>query len=329
MQHTTKKSKTETPHRQWWIKFDNITGKIYRLSPKFIEKNDDNISTVHEFGHLTIIADILAGKISLKKCKIVEDFTTGQPDIVTKSNSLVLQSSDVVKFKQIKGKNPQSADVCLELFKDTSIIEMTLNVSNIKQHMKINEIHEVQLAEGTQFNLYITEKNQPDYLLQTIEIDPLLLFKQKKVQVKLESIASLENISIFTNPIFKSYSFIISQTDVNANNTFNQTNQSIQQSITSNEQKHLTFQRNILNDKEFYVNSGLLSTDNKYILQSQKELDIIVCDTTPDNFVGGISLKCQDLIQQNNQTISTGFKLPRKPIFLYQCKELQINYIGE
>lgn len=312
--------------QRWWVKFNPVTGKISRISPKKIISNTRD-QLVFESDYIDAFPDILTGKISLKTCKVIEDLETSEWKVVPRSNQLHIKKL-IDRLHHVKPSNPNKVCVNIEYFTKTDIFEVSLNFNAIKSKMNLSEIYDVKVQDDVSLNLYITQRNNPDALVQEIDVDPVLLMKNKKIQIQtsLSKYIDTQDISVYTCPIFPSYSLQINQT-VASDEHQSQSNKYLQQAINTDQQQHLTLQRdgeNVLN-----VNSGLINESNHYILEGQRSLEVIICDSDPDCVLGGVSLNTEKLVNESSQQVELKFKLPDNPLFLYQCKSLTVNYLGE
>jgi len=308
---------------QWWIKYDTNTGRVYGISPNPINrvrKNQDTFATEDQ----SLILKMIAGKINIKTCSVARDFDTGQLQVVERSNKLDFTRLSSQMFQIYQGKRNKQ-DVFVEIFLDSNILEISINIDNIKRNMNLGDIHEVTNTSGAVMDMYITHKNNPDKLIMQIEIDPKLLFRQKTMRIQLGEIDyDLADISIFTCPIFKTYAYTVSEKDVREGRPVSD-NKYIQQVTHENDQKHLSMS---YDGKYIKINSSLINSKNLNILGGNQSLQFIVCDAIIDNVLGGFEITCDQLIKKNNTRTKLNFKMPEQPIILYRCNDLYVNYIG-
>ncbi|MDB4128696.1 hypothetical protein N8072_00435 [bacterium] len=308
---------------QWWIKYDTNTGRVYRISPNPItrvRKNQDTFITEDQ----DLILKMIDGKVNIKTCSVARDIDTGKLHVVERSNKLNLKRLSSQMFQIYPGARSKQ-DVFVEIFVDSHILEISINIESIKRNMNLGDIHEVTNTTGALMDMYVTEKNDPDKLIAQIEIDPKLLFKQKMLRVQLTDIDyDLSNISIFTCPIFKTYAYAVSEKDVREGRPVSD-DKYIQQVTNEDDQKHLSMR---YDGKYIKINSSLINNENSNVLGGNKHLHFLVCDSIIDNVIGGFQIESDQIINKNNVRAKLDFKMPARPIILYKCENLYVNYIG-
>lgn len=305
--------------RQWWIKFHKDTGKILKLSSREVEST--NKSHIVTMSSNILCHEIIKGNVSVKECGMIWDLENESWSIDKKSDLLVIKHNSNFLY-QIKNDDPMTADVALRIYKNQSIIELTVSLHNIKRSMNLSSINDVANKDNTWLNLYFTKKNNPDCLIQSIEVDPVLLFKRKTVRFKLELDYDWDDISVFTRPIFNEYSIekidnFVSNVDVDNKRRV------LQRSTDSTKDAHI-YISNI--DRNVCVTSEI---QQDYLISHQKTIRFVVCDGMVDNLVGGFEIPTKQLLADNKVNLEVGFDMPKKPIFIYKNKDIAVNYIGD
>jgi len=310
----------------WWIKFNSETGRIIRITPRELADSHDAvikvISTENE-----LCSEVLGGKLSLKNCGMIWDIENEEWSIEKRTSNLVLRNLSSQLF-QIRGTDPIKSDISLNIYKDTNILEVKVNLSNIKQTMNLMDIETVSRTEDAVLNLYFTRLNDPDYLIAIAEIDPMLLFKKRSVLIHLDEVARYadwNNISIFTRPIFRKYSLEISDTRVTTAYTLGKSNifQTVEK--TNKSPAHLYM---LPYGKSIKIVSEVLE-DQDYIFESKKTLQFLVFNSNIDELVGGFAVNIDEFKINNTLTVDIPFRMPRDPLILYKNKYLSVNYLGD
>jgi hypothetical protein len=306
----------------WWIKFDQETGKIFRISPKPL-KEDKHRRVVAS--HNTLCKDIVAGKLAVRDCGMIWDMSQETWDIDKKSDVLVLKELGS-QLLQIPHANPFACDIFVRIYKKQNVIEISVDAKNIKNSMNLSDINQIANTEHTLLNLYFTRKNDPDYLIESVEVDPVLLFKKKKIRFKVDTItkhADWDNISIFTRPIFKNYGFEIQDTIIESD--YNRNIKTILQRATSVEDAHIYLS---VKDQLVTLNSTI-TIEQDYLVAGQKDLKFLVCDSIIDNIVGGFGVSSQDIVNMGRINVCIDFEWPKNALVVYKNKQLLVSYVGE
>jgi hypothetical protein len=208
-------------------------------------------------------------------------------------------------------------------------MNIRVNYENLKRSMNLMGIHEISKEEGTLFNLYITKKNNPDFLIQSISIDPESLLKNKTIDYELINIKTFnewKDLSVYTRPIFRRYSV-----------------EYITEEVTSDyaEEKNATLQKVTNSDKgaahiDIYKLSNRLikltsniSESSKYVMSGRKGLKFLVGDGTIDNLAGGFSVKTTELLNNKDVKVNLDFDFPDNPIIVYINKYVSVRYNKE
>ena len=311
----------------WWIKFNSDSGKIIKITPR--ELIDDitipDIEVIKTSN--AICGEVLAGTLSLKKCGMVWDIVNEEWSIEKKTNTLVLRGR-VDKLFQIHETDPAKSDVSLRIYKNTNILEVKVNIKNIKLNMNLMDIDHVSRTEDAILNLYFTKLNDPDYLIAIAEIDPMLLFKKQKLRISLDYVAKYadwNNISIFTRPIFKKYSLEMNDSEMIT--AFSQDQQNIFQTVETNSQKDAHLYIMPYEGKLKIVSE--VAAEHEYVFQSKKSLQFLVFSSNIDELAGGFEVDLEELKINNTMIVDIPYRMPRNPLILYKNKYLAVNYVGD
>lgn len=306
---------------QWWIKFNQETGKILRISPKQLSESDgcpvvatDNI----------ICKEITAGNIAIRDCGMIWDFSRDTWDIDRKSDVLTLREFGS-RLTKIPEADRFSCDIFTCVYKKQNVIEVIVNTHSIKNSMNLSDINQIANTNHALLNLYFCKKNDPDYLIATVVVDPIILFKNKAMKFKLDKVtkyADWDSISIFTRPIFKTYGFEIQDKFIESDHSRNV--KTILQHAVTAEDAHLYLS---VNHNRVSL-SSTINNEQDYLIAGQKNLKFIVCDSTIDSVVGGFGVSSEDIINKGKIDIDINFQWPDNPLVVYKNKQILVSYVG-
>lgn len=308
--------------RTWWIKYDVSNNKILGVSTKEIQPSK-KFNVIESSSD--ICRDISRGRTRLRDCGLVWDFENECWDIDYKSDTLVLQEFSSRLYK-IEENTPFSSDCHLRLYKEDGILEMSVNYENIKKHLNLSNISSIVKDDNTLFNLYFTHRNDPDYLILSVSVDPMTLMRRRKVRLDVSSIVSSadwNNISIFTRPILHKYTIEYLDKEIRSDYVLNKN--TVLQRADATHGAHVT----VSAKKRRAVVNNFIEPSQEYVVANQKDLKFLVCDGTIDNIVGAFGVTTDDLYKYKTFECDLDFDWPVSPIVVYKNKYLSVKLIGD
>jgi len=308
----------------WWIKYHSDTGKIVGLSSKMLTSGNKkhSITTTHN----ELCRKLIKGTVSFKACSIVWDVENEIWDIDLKQDVLSINEVNSNFLYQIKETPATKSDLLIRVYRKENIVEIAVNIENIKKSMNLTAINDIANKENALLNLYFTKKNDPDYLIQSMEVDPLMLFKRKSALYRIP--LDWDDVSLFTRQIFKNYSLEIFERYIPTMVTENK-NTLLQQAITSDRDAHLciTTSGNTIN-----IHSNI-DAKQDYLLDKDRYVDsmlkFLVCDESIDNFVGAFEVPSHKIINEDDVSIDVDFDIPLNPLFIFKNKHIAVNFTGD
>ena len=88
-----------------------------------------------------------------------------------------------------------------KIFYEDAKILVEANKKNIRGLKNLSDITEIATSENKLLDIYVTRKNDPDYLISSIEVDPLTLFRTGKqvldLPVAINQKVDWNNISLY------------------------------------------------------------------------------------------------------------------------------------
>ena len=316
---------TETPtqpqqhaERSYYIVFDSL-GKIYQInSSPFDMVEADGLQQI--VSKNPVCKKITQGKASLKKYGMIWDVLREQWDIDLRSTTLVIESKNNKLLPIQQDIYPDDADIFVKAFYNSSKLLIEANTNKIKSSKNLGDITEISTNETNLLDIFLTKKNDPDYLISTIKVDPLPLFKEGiqvfELGTNITKKVDWNNISLYTKQVFNDYGWSLSAT----RSTNRVGIDKIMQVSKTEDEADINI--NVV-DNTMYVTSKL-NESQMYYFKGQTRLKIIVCDTDADNFVGAFEIPTEALVQKQSSTETT-FDWPAKPILIYKNNYVTIN----
>lgn len=311
---------------KYYVKFNSSNGKILSMSMSPIEKDTaDNIVVLETEN--SIIYDVLKGKISKRRIGPIFDVENNKWEVGEKSNILVLKELSK-KLMQVENKPNNKADVSIRIYKEDKTLEITANYQSIKKNMNLADIADISKSEDTGLlNLYFTKKGDPDYLVDSVQVDPSILLRNKTLAYTLSDDITkhtdLENISIFTRPIFHNYSLQVLDKLVKSD-YYMEKQQVLQVAGDTDKTCHVAIvkQGNTLKLQSFVSDIDRTAPIGTHIR-------FIVCDGHIDLPVGTFIINADDLYSGTTFEMDIDFLWPTEPVIVYKSKGLVVNYLGD
>lgn len=310
---------------KYYVKFDINSGKILQMSIAPIEDEPlDHILTITTENK--IVEQVLCGNISKRKIGPVFDIQNNKWEIGEKSKHLHLRELSTRLIQVTDNKAPEASDINVTVYRQDGTMDIKANLGIIKKNMNLADISDIsKSAETGLLNLYFTRKGDPDYLISSVQVDPVILLRSKKLQYKLpDDMAKhteVENISIFTRPVFHSYNLNILDKFIQSDKNLGK--MKVLQVAEEHDDSHLTIVRNgnAIKIQSFVENTiGHISTTN---------IKFLVCDKHVDNPVGGFVIESTELDDHAQIEIPLDFTWPADPLILYKAPGFVISYLGD
>ena len=200
-------------------------------------------------------------------------------DIDFRSTTLIIEAkhNKLVPFEF--DADPTATEIYAKIFYEDAKIIVEANKQNIRGLKNLSDITEIATSENKLLDIYVTKKNDPDYLISSIEVDPLTLFKTGKqvldLPVAINESADWNNISLYAKTVFKKYGW--QSTVYNVNPKLLGTHKVLQQQVQDKSNINI----NVVNDVA-YIKSDIKDT-NLYYFDGRKHLKFVVCDNNIDN----------------------------------------------
>lgn len=305
---TLTKSHTKVK-RSYFIVF-NTDGQIRKINSSPVSNVDMDLIQAETKN--PICKKLIQGKASLKKYGMIWDIVKEQWNIGPRSTTLIIESEHNKLLPFIQDLDPTKTEIFVKIFYNTNEILVEANREQIKGFKNLSDITEISTNETKLLDIYITKKGDPDYLISTIEIDPLTLFKKGKQVIDLNMAINehvdWQNISLYTNPVFNNYGWSLLE---NMTSQTTGADKILQQSTQHQSDININVVDNVL-----YLNSRLTKAQ-LYYFDGQTKLRIVVCDRDIDNLVGAFEVPVKNLLNKTSIT-DIKFKWPREPLLLYK-----------
>lgn len=188
------------------VYYDEYTGEIIRIMNKIdTEENNPYMETSSNIARL-----ILMGENDPRKFIII--CTLSGMDIVEKNEYVRIKQAENHLSKIVANNSNNDRDINLIFYKISGHLEININQDTIykmtgRRFIKKAKINP-ELGKYDNLILYIIKENDPNYLLDTIEVDLIKLIENGYIIYDLNHLGNYSNlveIEVMTKRIFSSY----------------------------------------------------------------------------------------------------------------------------
>lgn len=308
--------------KQWWIKFNPNNGKILKISSK-PTATDDSVNEIIASTN-PVCKKIALGQVKANNYAVVWDFVNDRWEIDKKSNVLVIKPVDN-KLRPFVKVLPNEADIYVKVYKDHALIDVSINFDNIRRHKNLGEILEISTADRNLLDLYLTKKNDPDYLIAIIRVDSAELCKDKHITISLDNIVNSidwSNVSLYTKPVFTTYGveyINVKQPQLASANKNLLYNVPVTDSVGD---------INIIKkNNKLYIKS-YLTDEQIYYFETKSKFQLHISDDEVDAYVCTLQLSAAELTSKSIEKIIDipVNTWPTNPIITHSNKYITINY---
>ena len=303
--------------RSYFIVFDE-SGKIRKINSTPITKLNDKTLTQIESTN-PVCKKLIKGETSIKKYGIIWDILNEKWDIDLRRTKLVLELKHNKLLPFVYGTDITTTEMFVNIFYNDNVAVVQVNKDKIKRIKNLSDITEISTHETELLDIYITRKNDPDYLITVLKLDPLTLFRTglQKIELDITEHVDWQNISMYTKPVFSNYGWNLlasmAEVPIITNTVLQKSNNKDKNNININ-----------VVDNTLYLNSKLTKAQ-EYYFDGQAVLRVVVCDHTPDNLVGAFEVPVKFLLDNKVSTTTINFKWPKQPLLLYKNNYLTVS----
>ena len=310
-----------TSKRKFFIVFDDTNGKIRRINSTEVTDIANGMKQAESTD--PICKQLIRGNASLKKYGMIWDLLNNKWEISKLSGTLIIESKTNKLVPFAKDVDPASVDLFVNIFYNSNKILIEANIASIRKNKNLMTITEISLNETNALDIYITKKNDPDYLVHTLVLNPKELFTTGSQIIELDTtidkMLDWNNISLYSKHVFNNYGWSLSERKMEKSKS----EHVLQHSTNVDDTSHINI--NVSDNKLYFTNK--LSVSDKHLLSGIKKFRFIVCDETPDVLVGAIELSKSQL-DQKEFDMEVDFNWPKKALLIHKYNNIAIN-IGE
>lgn len=314
--------------RTWWVRFQKLNGKLVSITPKKYSSDllgkDELLAEVDN----PVCKEILRGHKSKKEYAILWDYKNDCWNLDKKSTTLNLKPTDNKLFPIQEYLDKDLCDLHVTLYTQDRTVLIYANLRRIAESMNLADISYISTTESKLLDLYITKKNDPDYLVHVLHVDAKKLINNERYMLNLSSdinkIIDWDNISIYTKPVFRNYGFDIRKGS--GKNVKNKSNNHILMS-SNFDKENADINIYIHNDKLCF--GSAFNENHINYFNGKTKFNMLVCDQTVDHFVGNIELDVTLLCREKVYMMDLPDFWPADPLIVHKSNQVRISYTGE
>ena len=196
----------QKPEHKFFVYYD-LNGKIKQITKEIVEDSEYDyvVTDMPEAG------DIASGHLNQNHWCVSFSDATQQIEFMHKKYAGTLRPSEDLLYQIPMIEDAIiEPDILVELFPVQNVLAITIGESCKKRLLWGLNIYDLKNTTGSALNLYITKKDNPDYLIVQVDIDPMELILHQKLIVEipttLTKYVNFNDISIFTTRLFEQYS---------------------------------------------------------------------------------------------------------------------------
>lgn len=202
-----KKSDPSLTDPNFYVYFDEWHGKIISITNKPLSKSDYSMLKTQDH----IVKDLMTGIKSIKNYVVAEDYQTQSFKIVERKNYLRLKKEEDFLSKIVETPLSTEQDINIVAYLVDYKLEVNISDELFYSITGVKGNSDVHIDSSHQFEdlkFYITKKNNPNVLYDSIKINPRDLVQQGNIVYDISNLKTkleIKNIDIYTKRVFKSY----------------------------------------------------------------------------------------------------------------------------
>ena len=304
---TVTKRFNDTP-TEYYVYYNTWNGEISRISTSIEEDNKEPYVVTDDVA----AARILSGKIQISDfiVSFVDD-NSNNLSFMKKDNVLRLRSSEL-RLHQIPKTPLADWDIKLQIYKQSHKLQVEINPNSIKKLTSFTYKKHLEISKDSDLTLYVIKHNNPEFLIDTIEIDPVELLENGNIIYNISDVTkytTYDDIGFITRRCFKHYYLEV-----------------LDSKLISEQAKLKKYRKNyicpVVTDNTGHIE--VLFSDNDIVFESKvapnqlgliglfdESFDVYVVSDTPDGYQGTLSVDMKNIYKHGKHKITTNTNLRR------------------
>lgn len=302
---TVTKRSNDTP-TEYYVYYNTWNGEISRISTTLEEDNKEPYVVTEDVA----AAKILSGKIQISDfiVSFVDD-NSNDLSFMKKDNVLRLRSSEL-RLHQIPKAPLADWDIKLQIYKQSHKLQVEINPASIKKLTSFTYKKHLEISKDSDLTLYVIKHNNPEFLIDTIEIDPVELLENGNIIYDISTVTkytTYDDIGFITRRCFKNYYLEV-----------------LDSKLISEKVKLKKYRKNyicpVVKAKDGHIE--VLFSKNDIVFESkiapnqlgsiglfEESFNVYVVSDTPDGYQGTLSVDMKNIYKHGKHRIVTNANL--------------------
>jgi hypothetical protein len=293
------KTVTLESKKQFYVFYDEWTGAIIQIAS--IEQDDSDNPYLLTDSYLA--ENILRGYEN-EKDYIVSFDDTNELTLVKKDNIVRLRSSET-NLHQLAKVKKDDWDIRVLVYAANNKLVIEVNPLSIRKLSNMTFNKKIIIDDNNDLSLYIVKHNNPDYLIDTIDVDAQELLDNGNIIYDITSIrkhVSLADLGFLTRRCFKNYYLDVLNSPLNIvqHSLIKNFSYIHRHAVHGHEQGHI----NLTQKGNFLTFTTLLSSGELTdIGLHEDKLWVYLIGDTPDEYYGSIPINIREIKTKKKCTI--------------------------
>lgn len=316
---TLETTETQSQNKSYWVSFRPLDGKILKISKR---KPADSSKALSFLSSSEILESLVRSKVNINDYMVHTNMFTNEYVVDKKKDELELQPISNKLERITSDKDIEQCEIYIFVYKKDNKAVINVNKEKLRKSANLAKINGIVLNEYNLMNVFICKENNPDYLLDTLEVDAYSLIKNGKVVVSIPESVVFNDVSFFTIPLFENYTIHYYDKD------FSTSSENHKKRYIHSNFVHKLSNINIytVNENELCLTTNDTSLD---VFNHNENFKMLVCDNEYDKFIGGIDISVNELISKKKLFVSLPFSITDNPLFLHKNSRVSISYNGD
>jgi hypothetical protein len=302
---TVTKRSSDTP-TEYYVYYNTWNGEILRISTTLEEDSQDLYVVTKDVA----AAKILSGKIQVSDfiVSFIDD-NSNELSFMKKDNVLRLRSSES-RLHQIPKSPLVDWDIKLQIYKQNYKLQVEINPTSIQKLTSFTYKKHLEISKDSDLTLYVIKHNNPEFLIDTIEIDPVELLENGNIIHDISAVTkytTYDDIGFITRRCFKNYYLeLLDKKLINEQPKLKKYRKNYICPVIKDDTGHIEV---LFSDNDIVFESKVAPNQLGSIGLFEESFDVYVVSNTPDGYCGTLSIDMKNIYKYGKHKITTNADL--------------------
>jgi hypothetical protein len=302
---TVTKRSNDTP-TEYYVYYNTWNGEISRISTTLEEDTKEPYVVTEDVA----AAKILSGKIQISDfiVSFVDD-NSNDLSFMKKDNVLRLRSSEL-RLHQIPKALLTDWDIKLQIYKQSHKLQVEINPSSIQKLTSFTYKKHLEISKDSDLTLYVIKHNNPEFLIDTIEIDPVELLENGNIIYNISAVTkytTYDDIGFITRRCFKNYYLeLLDKKLINEQPKLKKYRKNYICPVVKDDTGHIEV---LFSKNDIVFESKIAPNQLGSIGLFEESFNVYVVSDTPDGYQGTLSVDMKNIYKHGKHRIVTNANL--------------------